>query len=431
MYNKVEIILDYRKGEHNMNYQLYTKVNDGGQVVSKIIVECDGNVEGSSISLSQFDISVKRSLNGTELDYAKRRVKSVYTSATPNGHPSLSGKYLHLVLLTKNNTKSAGTLTYDIVDMVTKRVDLDYTVELKEPISTVDGNIVVPHVLEYTGTINAGVDEFEKYQSTSGLLYREYAPTFDGNKKALIVWLHGMGEGGKDNDLPITGNRGGTAFISKEVQRIFGGAYVVAPQCPTFWMPFEYKGVFTENNYTKELLALIDEVCVFHPDIDENRIYIGGCSMGGYQTLKTVLAAPHRFAAAFPICPAYELSQKEANRIKHVPMFFTHCMTDTTVPSSNSVRNYERLNKAGSDCEITLYSDIRCKGETYHAHAAWVPALNNEPTSRDGEHLFEWVAKHTRTQVPSKKKWILPAIIGGAIICGAAAAILLHELKED
>ena len=65
--------------------------------------------------------------------------------------------------------------------MVTKRVDLDYTVELKEPISTVDGNIVVPHVLEYTGTINAGVVEFEKYQSTSGLLYREYAPTFDGN----------------------------------------------------------------------------------------------------------------------------------------------------------------------------------------------------------------------------------------------------------
>ena len=60
-----------------MNYQLYTKVNDGGQVVSKIIVECDGNVEGSSISLSQFDISVKRSLNGTELDHAKRRVKSV------------------------------------------------------------------------------------------------------------------------------------------------------------------------------------------------------------------------------------------------------------------------------------------------------------------------------------------------------------------
>lgn len=414
-----------------MNYQLYTRVYDGGQAVSRIIIECDSEVEGANISLSQFEVSVKRSLNGTQLDEAKRRITNIYTSSSVNGHPALQGRYLHLVLLTKNRTPSVGTLTYDVEDMVTKRVDLDYTVTLKEPISTLDGNIIVPHKLSCTGVINAGVDEFEKYQSSMGLLYREYAPEFDGNKKSLIVWLHGMGEGGKDNDLPITGNRGGVAFISKETQQIFGGAYVIAPQCPTFWMPFEYKGEYMENNYTKALLSLIDEVCVFHPDIDENRIYIGGCSMGGYQTLKTVLAAPHRFAAAFPICPAYELSTKEANKVKNVPMFFTHCMTDTTVPSSNSVKNYERLNKVGGDCEITLYSEIRSKGELFNAHAAWVPALNNEPSSRDGEHLFEWLARHTRKPINSKKKWILPAIIGGAIVCGACAAILLHELKED
>ena len=43
-----------------MNYQLYTKVNDGGQVVTKIIIECDSAVEGANISLSQFDVSVTR-----------------------------------------------------------------------------------------------------------------------------------------------------------------------------------------------------------------------------------------------------------------------------------------------------------------------------------------------------------------------------------
>lgn len=414
-----------------MNYQLYTRVFDGGQAVSKIIIECESPIQSENVSINQFEVSVSRSLNGIQLDQAKRRIVSAYTSSTINGRPAAEGCFLHLVLLTKPNTKSAGTLTYDVNDMVTKRVDLDYRVELKEPLSTLDGNIIVPHTLTYNGTINAGVDEFEKYQSNMGLLYREYAPTFDGNKKALIIWLHGMGEGGKDNDLPITGNRGGTAFISKEVQNIFGGAYVVAPQCPTFWMPFEYKGVYTENNYTKELLALIDEVCVFHPDIDENRIYIGGCSMGGYQTLKTVLAAPHRFAAAFPVCPAYEITKKDAKRLKNLPIFFTHCMTDTTVPSSNSVRGYERLNKVGGTSEITLYSEIRSKGELYHAHASWVPALNNEPVSRDGMHLFEWLACKTKAPTTNNKKWIIPAIIGGAVVCGALAAILIHELKED
>jgi len=231
-----------------MNYQLYTRVYDGGQAVSKIIVECDSEIEGASVSLNQFSVSVKRSLNGVQLDEAKRRITSIYTSSSVNGHPTFKGRYLHLVLLTKNRTPSVGTLTYSVEDMVTKRVDLDYTVVLKEPISTLDGNIISPHALTYGGTINAQVDDFEKYQSSKGLLYREYSPTFDGNKKALIIWLHGMGEGGKDNDLPITGNRGATAFTTKEAQRIFGGAYVIAPQCPTFWMPFEYKGDFQENN---------------------------------------------------------------------------------------------------------------------------------------------------------------------------------------
>lgn len=414
-----------------MKYHLYTRVYDGGQAVSKIVVECDSPVEGANISLNQFEVSVKRSLNGVQLDEAKRRITSIYASSFIDGRPALSGQYLHINLLTRKGTKGADTLTYDVEDMVTKKVDLDYSVVLKEPISTTDGNIIVPHQLTYGGTINHEVDLFEKYQSSMGLLYREYAPVFDGNKKALIIWLHGMGEGGKDNELPITANRGGVAFVSKDVQNIFGGAYVVAPQCPTFWMPFEYKGEFQENNYTKALLSLIDEVCVFHPDIDENRIYIGGCSMGGYQTLQTVIAAPHRFAAAFPVCPAHELTLKEAKKVKNVPMFFTHCMTDTTVPSSNSVKNYERLNQVGGDAEITLYSEIRSKGELYHAHGAWIPALNNDPTSRDGVHLFEWVASKTRKPVVNKKKWILPAIIGGAIVFGACAAILMHELKDD
>ncbi len=420
-----------QRKEDKMNYQLYTRVYDDGQAVSKIIVECNEPIEGANVSLNQFEVSVKRSLNGVLLDEAKRRITSVYTSSSINGRPSLNGRFLHLVLLTRPKTPSAGTLTYSHEDMVTKRVDLDYTIELKTPLETLEGNMITPHQLTYHGTINAQVDEFEKYQSSMGLLYREYAPVFDGNKKALIIWLHGMGEGGKDNDLQITGNRGATAFISKEVQHIFNGAYVIAPQCPTFWMPFEYKGVYQENNYTKEILSLIDEVCVFHPDIDENRIYIGGCSMGGYQTLQTVIAAPHRFAAAFPICPAHELTQKEATKVKNVPMFFTHCMTDTTVPSSNSVKGYERLNKVSGDSEITLYSEIRFKGEMYNAHASWVPALNNEPTSRDGLHLFEWLACRTKQTVKDKKKWLVPAVIGGAVVFGVCVAWVMHELNQE
>ena len=83
-----------------MNYQLYTRVYDGGQVVTKIIVECDSLINSENISLNQFEVFVTRSLNGVQLDGAKRRIISTYTSSSINGRPSEKGRYLHLVLLT-------------------------------------------------------------------------------------------------------------------------------------------------------------------------------------------------------------------------------------------------------------------------------------------------------------------------------------------
>ncbi len=394
-----------------MNYYCYTRVLDDGEAITRVIIEAAGAVAARSVSAADFTVSFVRRYQGKMIDEGQRMITDVFVSDGLQGKPLPQGKYIHLVLFTAKGTPGAGRLTYDEETQKTVPLEISCAVQIHQPLPYLDANISDDSELKMAGYVRPQVDAFNQYESSLGILYREFAPVLDGSKKALIIWLHGMGEGGRDNELPITANRGGVAFASRRVQRLFHGAYVVVPQCPTFWMPGMYEGKMYTDDYTSALLAMIDEICLFHPDIDEDRIYIGGCSMGGYQTLKTVIAAPRRFAAAFPICAAYEMSLKEAFRVRDVPMFFVHCLADTTVPASNSVRNHDRLIQAGGEAEITLYPDIRCRGYLYPPHSAWIPALNNDPVSSHKERLMNWLAARQRNATKNEAHYVaLPAL---------------------
>lgn len=71
-----------------------------------------------------------------------------------------------------------------------------------------------------------------------------------------------MGEGGTDPTIPIAGNKA-CNFASNEIQDYFGGAYVLAPQAPTFWMEGT-SGGFGDgtSKYEKALMALIKLVYI-------------------------------------------------------------------------------------------------------------------------------------------------------------------------
>ena len=258
----------------------------------------------------------------------------------------------------------------------------------------------------------------------------------------LIIWLHGMGEGGTDPSLVLLGNRV-TALAEATVQYYFpeNGAAVLAPQCPTLWMDTNGKGKINDMDpsgsmgasyYTQALQGLIKKYLSAHPEIDRKRIYIGGCSNGGYMTLNMLLAMPGFFAAAFPICPAYNAMWMTPERIvefSKVPMWVTSAATDQTVPLRDKNGNpayadalYEKLmayagtktnNISGRGTpygSITLpnlvYSrlpqvmdyDSRGLPYEYYGHWSWIPVLQDRITKEfDGEeiHLFEWLAsKH-------------------------------------
>ena len=98
----------------------------------------------------------------------------------------------------------------------------------------------------------------------------------------LIICLHGAGEGG-NNQSNILADKMAVTFASQSHQEMLDYPYVLAPQCPSFWVdkfPLNGRYYYGERDYTADLLALIQDTLMKHQNIDPKRIYIVGGSMG-------------------------------------------------------------------------------------------------------------------------------------------------------
>lgn len=231
------------------------------------------------------------------------------------------------------------------------------------------------------------------------LTYGSYATEAmenDGQKNPLIIWLHGAGEGGTDPTINILGNQ--VTNLSKDlIQKYFTtetvkGAYVLAPQTPTAWM---------DGIYNDTLFALIQNYVETNGDIDTDRIYVGGCSNGGWMTVALLSEHADYFAAAYPICEAYtteDLTDDMINAMKDVPIWFTHSANDGTVGIYNTEFDmgtwqnkpttpkeaytnslYIRLINAGAkNVYYSLFSSVLVDGVNYDGHWSWIYALRDE-----------------------------------------------------
>ena len=132
----------------------------------------------------------------------------------------------------KNNLCSA--LNFNVITFFNNFVTPRYTIIQVKPIKE-KKNLIIEN---YKGDIRPIVDKFtfsHKNHKFVSLGYASYEPSKD-KKHPLIIWLHGLGEGGSDTPaLPIMGNKA-IMFADESLQKYFDGAYVLAPQCPTFWM---------------------------------------------------------------------------------------------------------------------------------------------------------------------------------------------------
>ena len=230
------------------------------------------------------------------------------------------------------------------------------------------------------------------------LTYKEYqtdAMREDGVLNPLVIWLHGMGEGGTDPDIALLGNDV-TALGEEEIQSHFvkgkqKGAYVLAAQTPTMWMNSgtgQNNGGTGHSIYTASLKSLIDNYIAENGDIDTNRIFIGGCSNGGYMTMEMAITYGNFFRAFYPCCEAYSdsfVTNEDIQKLKDFPMWFIHAANDQTVNANNFViPTYQRLIAAGGqDIHFSYFVDVRGtdgnpNGNSYQGHYSWIYIFRDE-----------------------------------------------------
>ncbi len=112
-----------------------------------------------------------------------------------------------------------------------------------------------------------------------GLLYQELVYFIDvKGKTPLIIYLHGRHASGNDNQKQLS--QTGVQEIEKYLRKNAIPAYFLVPQCPE---DSEWDGRNGKSGYADKVEDLIT-LYLNTKDIDTNRIYICGASMGACGT---------------------------------------------------------------------------------------------------------------------------------------------------
>jgi len=210
------------------------------------------------------------------------------------------------------------------------------------------------------------------------LPYRVLLPKdYDASKKyPLILFLHGGGERGRDNEAQLT--HGGTLFLRDSIREKYK-AIVVFPQCPasSYWSnvkittdsiqrtrTFNFQSDGEPTLAMKLLLGLLNHLQrQYKPN--EDRIYVGGLSMGGMGTFELARRKPKTFAAAFPI--AGGANAETARKLKKSSWWIFHGLKDNVIDPVYSKIMAAAIKAEGATVRLTLYPGID--------HNSWDPAL--------------------------------------------------------
>jgi predicted peptidase len=209
--------------------------------------------------------------------------------------------------------------------------------------------------------------EFFVNNSNDTLLYQQYFVDNPTTKLPLVIFLHGSGERGNDNQAPT---KWGISHWTTPAFSAQYPAFIIAPQCPSndTWQSSKFetdrtKPYFSKGQPSKPMklvFELIEKLKTTLP-IDTSRIYITGLSMGGYGTVEAISLRPNLFAAALTVCGAGDTSF--AAKIKNIPQWYIVGTEDAAVPALHSQNMVAALQKHGGKPGLTLLPEV--------GHFAW------------------------------------------------------------
>ena len=256
------------------------------------------------------------------------------------------------------------------------------------------------------------------------LPYRMYIPkNYDcGEMYPLVVFLHGAGERGDDNRIQVE-RPGQMDLIFADYESPIYDSIVIAPQCPaghrwvnTPWEDGNYSADdIPESDELKAVMKLIDECCREY-NVDRDRIYIMGISMGGFGTWDMIMRHGERFACAMPVCGGGDPSY--ANKLKNIPIRTFHGSRDEAVPVASTREMFAAIAKVGGkNISYTEYDD--------RGHCVWDEVF---PDTDNFRWMFEQNLAERRKKYEKVKKAKRFAIASGAV--GALVSIAAFVLSK-
>lgn len=409
-------------------YKTFTEITDMGPFVTKILLQVPEGMELAEITPDTLEIYVERkSARDGKIIFTRnlfnpqlpgkpskgfQKAENVY-SGNENGERSANGKWIIAELAPDPlGKRTEGTMLASEYVVSDYKITLSFLNSSQEPMTYVFDTVLGDICPQKKGWEVSG---------TIPLKYAYYTPENVSQKIPLVIWLHGAGEGGEDPEIPYTGNKA-INLSSEDIQNKLGGAaWVLVPQCPTVWMDDgkEQLGRSGKSIYSEPLKDCIDQFISSRKDfIDPARILIGGCSNGGFMTVRMAIDYPGFFAAGFPACEAFyeeNITPEVIGRLSHLPLWFIHDKDDEIVnPAETSLPLYHKLVQAGAtNIHFTYYDrknpvfdqygpDFKFPPEQFK-HAVWVNVYNDDCfTDIDGQPavdsdgpltLWQWLGK--------------------------------------
>lgn len=214
-------------------------------------------------------------------------------------------------------------------------------------------------------SLNAGAAKVTAHRGTvaDGYNFWLVEPSDSMEAKPVFIFLHGASLCG--NDLNKVRRYGTLDAIEKGRDL---DAYVIAPQNPGgAWKPEKIMNVlkWVEDYY----------------NVDYDRIYVLGMSLGGYGTIDFAATYPDDIAAAMAFCGGG--SVKDFSGLNNVPLWIVHGTADNAVSVSQSDRVVAAMKEADDSTPRLVYDRI--------------PGMNHSQPARLFylSETYDWLLSHS------------------------------------
>ena len=190
-----------------------------------------------------------------------------------------------------------------------------------------------------------------------------YTPENTATKKPLVIFLHGSSLCGSDLNRV---RRYGTIDAIEKGRQL--DAYVIAPQnCGGAWKP-------------SKIMNIVDWAQKNH-NIDTDRIYVLGMSLGGYGTIDLAATYPDRIAAAMALCGGG--TAKNLGALNKIPLWIVHGTADRAVSISQSDRVVASMRSVDPNTPRLIYNRI--------------PGMNHSQPARMFylQDTYDWLFSHS------------------------------------